>query len=62
MTAITDERMISGEANGSEVFPHEPKASTLAPRSDEPPVLIPIEQQIQQPASNFTANVDECPT
>ncbi len=25
-----------------------PKASTLAPRSDEPPVLIPIEQQIQQ--------------
>jgi hypothetical protein len=27
-----------------------PKTSTLAPKSDEPPVLIPIEQQIQQRA------------
>jgi hypothetical protein len=27
-----------------------PKPSTLAPKSDEPPVLIPIEQQIQQRA------------
>jgi hypothetical protein len=25
VTAITDEKMISGEANGSEVFPHETK-------------------------------------
>ena len=28
----------------------EKKPSTLAPKSDEPPVLIPIEQQIQQRA------------
>jgi len=28
----------------------EKKPSTLAPRSDEPPVLIPTEQQIQQRA------------
>ena len=28
----------------------EKKTSTLAPKSDEPPVLIPIEQQIQQRA------------
>jgi hypothetical protein len=27
-----------------------PKTSTLALKSDEPPVLIPIEQQIQQRA------------
>ena len=27
-----------------------PKPSTLAPKSDEPTVLIPIEQQIQQRA------------
>ena len=27
-----------------------PKPSTLAPKSDEPAVLIPIEQQIQQRA------------
>ena len=27
-----------------------PKTSTLAPKSDEPPVRIPIEQQIQQRA------------
>jgi hypothetical protein len=27
-----------------------PKPSTLAPKSDEPPVLIPIEQQIQRRA------------
>jgi len=27
-----------------------PKPSKLAPKSDEPPVLIPIEQQIQQRA------------
>jgi hypothetical protein len=26
VTAITDEKIISGEANGSEVFPHETKA------------------------------------
>jgi len=49
VTAITDERTISGEAN-SEVFPMKPKPSTLAPKSDEPPVLIPIEQQIQRRA------------
>jgi hypothetical protein len=28
----------------------EKEPSTLAPKSDEPPVLIPIEQQIQQRA------------
>ena len=28
----------------------EKKTSTLAPKSDEPPVLIPIEQQIRQHA------------
>ena len=50
MTAITDEKTISGEANGSEVFPMKPKPSTLAPKSDEPTILIPIEQQIQQRA------------
>jgi hypothetical protein len=50
VTAITDEKTISGEANGSEVFPMKPKPSTLAPKSDEPTILIPIEQQIQQRA------------
>jgi DUF2934 family protein len=50
VTAITDEKTISGEANGSEVFPMKPKPSTPAPKSDEPTVLIPTEQQIQQRA------------
>jgi len=50
VTAITDEKTISGEAKGSEVFPMKPKPSTLAPKSDKPTVLIPIEQQIQQRA------------
>jgi len=50
VTAITDEKTISGEANGSEVFPMKTKPSTLAPKSDELTVLIPIEQQIQQRA------------
>jgi hypothetical protein len=50
VTAITDEKTISGEANRSEVFPMKPKPSTLAPKSNEPTVLIPIEQQIQQRA------------
>jgi len=34
----------------SEVSPMKRKPSTLAPKSDEPTVLIPIEQQIQQRA------------
>jgi hypothetical protein len=47
---VTDEKTTSGEANGSEVFPMKTKPSTLAPKSDEPTILIPIEQQIQQRA------------
>jgi hypothetical protein len=43
VTAITDEKTISGETNGSEVFPMKTKPSTLAPKSEEPTVLIPIE-------------------
>jgi hypothetical protein len=50
VTAITDEKAISGEANRARYSPMKPKPSTLAPKSDEPPVLIPIEQQIQQRA------------
>jgi hypothetical protein len=50
VTAITDEKTISGEANRARYSPMKPKTSTLALKSDEPPVLIPIEQQIQQRA------------
>jgi hypothetical protein len=50
VTAITDERTISGDTSKSEVFPMKPKTSTLAPKSDGPTILIPIEQQIQQRA------------
>jgi hypothetical protein len=50
VTAITDEKTISGEANRARYSPMKPKTSTLAPKSNEPPVLIPIEQQIQQRA------------
>ena len=50
VTAITDEKTISGEANRSEAFPMKPKPSTLAPKSNKPTVLTPIEQQIQQRA------------
>jgi hypothetical protein len=35
---------------GARYSPMKPKASTLAPKSDEPTVLIQIEQQIQQRA------------
>jgi hypothetical protein len=35
---------------GARYSPMKPKLSTLAPKSDEPTVLIPIEQQIQQRA------------
>ncbi len=49
VTAITDGKTISGDADGARYSPMKPKASTLAPKSDEP-VLIPIEQQIQQRA------------
>jgi len=50
VTTVTDDKTISGEANGSEVFSMKTKPSTLAPKSDEPTILIPIEQQIQQRA------------
>jgi hypothetical protein len=50
VTAITDEKTISGEANRARYSPMKPKPSTLAPKSDELPVVIPIEQQIQQRA------------
>jgi hypothetical protein len=51
VTVITDEKTISGEANGIEVYsPMKPKPSTLAPKADAPTVLTPIEQQIQQRA------------
>jgi hypothetical protein len=39
VTAITDKKTISGEANGSEVFPHETKAintRTEVGRADRP--------------------------
>ena len=35
---------------GARYSPLKPKPSTLAPKSDEPTVLISIEQQIQQRA------------
>ena len=50
MTAITDEKAISGEADGAKCAPMKPKPSTLVPKLDKPTVLIPIEQQIQQRA------------
>ncbi len=50
VTAVTDEKTISDEANGARYSPMKPKPSTLAPKADVPPVLIPIEQQIQQRA------------
>jgi hypothetical protein len=53
VTIITDEKTISSKVNGSmeaRYFPMKPKPSTLAPKSDEPTILIPIEQQIQQRA------------
>jgi hypothetical protein len=48
--AISDQKTISDEANGCEDSPLETKPSILAPKSEEPTVLIPIEQQIQQRA------------
>ena len=36
----------------------ENEPSTLAPKSDEPTVLIPIEQQIQQRAYEFTSSAE----
>ncbi|HYW37496.1 MAG TPA: DUF2934 domain-containing protein [Terriglobales bacterium] len=41
---------ISGEDNGARYSPLKPKPSTLAPKSHEPTLLIPIEQKIQQRA------------
>jgi hypothetical protein len=41
---------ISGEDTGARYSPLKPKPSTLAPKADEPTVLIPIEQQIRQRA------------
>ena len=32
--------------------------TTLAPKSDEPTVLIPIEQQIQHAPTNFTSSAE----
>ena len=49
MTAITDERTISGEVNRSEVFPHETKAINTRTEVGRA-AAVPIEQQIQQRA------------
>jgi hypothetical protein len=38
------------QGNDRHLSPLKPKPSTLAPKSDESTVLIPIEQQIQQRA------------
>jgi len=50
VTVITDEETISGESNVGEVSPMKTMPSTLAPKSKEPTVPTPIEQQIQQRA------------